>query len=139
MKIRFEAPGQPVGKGRPRFTSAGRLYTPKATLDYEDLVRTCFQAASGQQEPVRGIVNVTIEARYKIPNSWPKWKKNEAALGRILPTVKPDVDNIAKIILDALNGVAYEDDKNVTSLRIDKRYSNASGVTVTIETDGDLT
>ncbi|XZN30187.1 RusA family crossover junction endodeoxyribonuclease [Clostridium perfringens] len=39
------------------------------------------------------------------------------------PTKKPDVDNIAKIILDSLNGVAYKDDSQIVDLRIIKSYT----------------
>lgn len=51
----------------------------------------------------------------------------------ILPTVKPDTDNIAKSILDSLNGIAYLDDKQVVNLQVEKYYAETSSVSVRIE------
>lgn len=135
MKLRFEIPREPVGKARPRYTRNGKPYTPSKTSNYESVVKACFIRAYGKRVAIDGPVKISIDARCPIPKSWPKWKKQDAETGKLLPTVKPDVDNIAKIILDALNGIAFEDDKNVTSLQIDKCYSNEPGVTVTIETE----
>lgn len=135
MKIVFDVPGEPVGKGRPRFTRSGRTYTPRNTSDYEEHVRTCFKGVFLDWKPAGGCVNMSLNVNCKIPESWPKWKKLKAASGCLKPTVKPDLDNVAKIILDALNGVAYVDDKNITCLHVEKRYSNVPGVMVTIETE----
>lgn len=53
--------------------------------------------------------------------------------GHILPTKKPDVDNIAKIILDGLNDVAWDDDTQVVELSVSKHYSENPRVAVMIE------
>ena len=50
----------------------------------------------------------------------------------ISPIKKPDMDNIAKIILDSLNGLAYLDDKQVTKLVIWKKYGDIPKVEVNI-------
>lgn len=50
----------------------------------------------------------------------------------IYPTIKPDTDNIAKIILDSLNGIAYKDDKQVIRLQVEKRYAEEPSVSVWI-------
>ena len=55
------------------------------------------------------------------------------AKGEIRPTVKPDWDNIGKIISDALNGIAYKDDAQVVSCTVEKRYSNTPCVEVWLE------
>ena len=75
---------------------------------------------------------VRIYAYYKIPKSTSKKKRAEMLEGRIFPTIKPDADNVAKIILDALNGVVYEDDKQVVGLLTLKRYSEEPRVEVII-------
>ena len=41
----------------------------------------------------------------------------------IMAAKKPDADNIAKIILDALNGIAFSDDRNITDLKVRKEYT----------------
>jgi Holliday junction resolvase RusA-like endonuclease len=51
----------------------------------------------------------------------------------ILPMVKPDTDNIAKGVLDSLNGIAYQDDKQVVELKVNKFYNNTPYVRVMIE------
>ena len=52
--------------------------------------------------------------------------------GHIRSTKKPDCDNIAKIILDALNGLAYKDDKDIVSCLIEKWYGDEPRVEVYI-------
>lgn len=53
--------------------------------------------------------------------------------GYIRPTKKPDCDNIAKIICDALNGIAYYDDSQIVKIEVDKVYNETPGVDVVIE------
>lgn len=124
----FIIPGEPRGKGRPRFAS--HAYTDQATRAYEDKVRWEYKAAGG--ELLAGPVEVKITAYHAVPKSASKTKAGQMLDGAILPTKKPDVDNIAKAILDGLNGVAYTDDKQVVSLAVDKQYDQAGYVQVSI-------
>lgn len=78
-------------------------------------------------------LEVHIIAYYEIPKSISKKKKQEMLEDKIRPTIKPDTDNIAKSILDSLNGIAYKDDKQVVSLIVEKWYSEESSVSVIIE------
>ena len=64
--------------------------------------------------------------------SWSTVKKGRALAQMIRPIVKPDLDNIAKAILDGMNGVAWEDDKQVVSLRMEKTYSAVPRVVVEV-------
>nr|WP_270250323.1 RusA family crossover junction endodeoxyribonuclease [Coprococcus catus] len=142
MMCDFEIEGKPVGKGRPRFRRMGNFvqtYTPTTTVDYEKLVRLRFQNAGGQitDKPVR----VGITAFFAPPKSTKKKQKAEMLANLVLPTKKPDVDNIAKIILDALNKIAYVDDSQVIELSVIKRYAAEAKVIVHIEeidTRGDI-
>lgn len=59
----------------------------------------------------------------KIPKSWPKLKRLDAIAGRVRPTGKPDVDNLCKIVADALNREVWTDDAQVVKLVAEKRYS----------------
>lgn len=134
MTCDFEVEGKPVGKGRPRFKRIGNFvqtYTPTATADYEKLVRLRFQNAGGviTDKPVR----VEIVAFFEPPKSTKKRDRIEMLANRILPVKKPDCDNIAKIILDALNKIAYIDDSQVIELVVKKRYSAEAKVIVHIE------
>lgn len=134
MMCDFEIEGKPVGKGRPRFKRMGNFvqtYTPEKTADYEKLVRLRFQNAGGAitDKPVK----IEIVALFAPPKSARKKDKIEMLANRILPVKKPDCDNIAKIVLDALNKIAYVDDSQVVELAVKKRYSAEEKVTVHIE------
>jgi Holliday junction resolvase RusA-like endonuclease len=130
MTLEFTVPGQPQGKQRPRFDSRNnRTYTPQKTVDYEKLVQHGYLCYC-RGKKLTGAVAVDITANFKIPKSWSKTKHLDALNGNILPTVKPDYDNISKSITDALNGIAYIDDAYVTDSTFRKRYSETPGVTV---------
>lgn len=125
--------GQPVGKARPRFTKTGHTYTPQATKDYEELVRYTFISGYPKAKPIENAVKATIIAYYQIPKSYSK-KKRQECLDYIIPVQsKPDCDNIAKIILDSLNGYAYVDDKQIIDLSVFKLWSDMPRVEVKIE------
>jgi len=114
-----------VGKGRPRFTRTGHIYTPDKTRKYEMRL-----AAAGSDEmvslgidPTSEPCKVLIRAQFEIPKSWTKAKKLQAEQREIFPG-KPDLDNVAKIVLDAFNGVVFEDDAQVYKLRVLKGYGD---------------
>ena len=115
MTVTFEVWGKVRGKGRPRFTRGGHAYTPKATRDYEAAIREAYMNASRKpREPFSGPIGVSIMTYRQLPKSTPKSVFSEP------DTHKPDIDNVAKIVLDALNGVAWEDDAKVVSLTVSK-------------------
>lgn len=124
-KRAFTVFGKPVGKGRPKFTRRGgyvRAYTPKGTSDYEALVAESYQGEYGNEEKMDCPLKVKILAVFPIPKSLRKADRELAKKDILKPTKKPDIDNIVKVILDGLNGVAYEDDALVVSVEADKRY-----------------
>jgi len=117
--------GQPVGKGRPRFTRAGRTYTPAKTKEYEQKLRQAAILAMKDQdrEPTEMPCRVVILAQFQIPKSWPKYKQQAALTGEgNYKPGKPDIDNIAKAALDAMNGIVFKDDALVSKLEVEKRY-----------------
>lgn len=135
---KFYIYGEPQGKARPRFArtrNSVRTYTPNKTVDYEEKVRLAYLTQC-KEETIEGPVKVYIQANFLIPKSWSKRKKVYAYSGLIKPTKKPDVDNIAKAVCDALNGIAYKDDSQIVKLTVEKYYApvDAEGfVIVTIE------
>ena len=133
----FTVPGKPQGKARARTTRTGHTYTPEKTVLYENLVKACYIESQPRQKWFDGEpLAVSIYARFQIPKSKSKKEKKEMLLGYKLPTVKPDADNIAKVICDALNGVAYGDDTQVVRLHVVKEYvreDTPAHVTVSIE------
>ena len=133
----FEIPGKPKGKGRPRVTR-NATYTPKQTVLYENLVKTCYLAKYGG----KGMIEVNIKARiyayFSIPKSISKKNRIKMLKNEILPTKKPDLDNIAKIVLDSLNGIAYYDDSQIVDLNITKRYAALPQVYVELLYDDEI-
>ena len=132
MKIGFNVAGKVQAKQRPRFN--GKFaYTPKETIAYENWVRTCFLDKYRGMKPLEKPLKVKIIAYYEIPKSASKKKRQQMLDMEIFPTVKPDTDNIAKSILDSLNGIAYLDDKQIVKLEVEKYYSQAPSTVVMIE------
>lgn len=123
QKIVLNIPGKPLGKARPRVTRRGITYTPKPTAEREKLVRACYAEKYGGASPLDAPLSVTITAVYPVPVSASAAKKREMYGGAVLPLTRPDVDNVAKLILDALNGRAYTDDSQVVALTASKRYA----------------
>lgn len=117
--IEFKIKGQPQGKARPRF-NGNHTYTPRVTKDYEHLVRTSYIAQCGNQ--MNDFNKITIKAYFEIPKSATKKERAEIIEGKRI-NKKPDIDNIIKIILDSLNGLAYADDKQITKIEASKSYT----------------
>lgn len=132
--IKFTVLGHPTAKGRARFTRQGIAYKDKQTSSYENLVRLSFISANPYYEMIDQNIplKAKIKAYYYIPKSYTKKKRLEIEKGLARPMKKPDLDNIAKIILDSLNGVAYIDDKQIVELEIKKYYSEQPRVEVEI-------
>lgn len=134
MQIKFTIPGEPFGKQRPRFnTRTGRAYTPSETTQYETAVKYEYLQKYGDFRYAEGVpLEIIIKAYLGIPNSDSKKKRGLKEEGKIKATKKPDWDNIGKIIADALNKVAYEDDKDIILAVVTKEYSREPRVEVTI-------
>ena len=77
------------------------------------------------------MLKLTIEFKFKIPKSYSKHKREQALAGVILP--RQDIDNLTKSVLDALNTVAYADDKTIKEIHAWKRYAEEDEIIVTIE------
>jgi len=122
--IRFVVPGTPVGKGRPRFTRAGHTYTPEKTREFEEKVQACWRTQSGKYFAGRVPLLASVVSYFPVPKSVSR-KKAEAMVGTF-HVARPDSDNLAKSILDSLNGFAYPDDAAVQIERSYKVYTNAA-------------
>lgn len=131
--IVIELAGEPKGKGRPRFARVtGRAFTPAATRSYESALRYAAQMAMGDRPPIDDALAVSIDARFPVPVSWSKKKRDEALLGLVKPTVKPDIDNLLKVI-DALNEVVWRDDKQVVYAAVRKSYSDRPCLKISVD------
>ena len=114
-------PRRPKAKARPRHTKKGAVFTPKATLDEERVIRGAWETTI--QEKFEGPVEIhlvytpkeTIIHIVEAPHS--------------AGTLKGDLDNYVKLTLDALNGAAWEDDGQVvriTAVKTDLAKENWS-------------
>lgn len=122
-EVHFIIPGRPVGKGRPRFTKNGHCWTPDKTVAYERDIKLSYWNKYGHRKyEADQALGVDIVLYYPRPKSMAKHKRLMAKKGVLRPTVKPDVDNVIKAILDALNGVAFEDDRQIVQVECEKWY-----------------
>lgn len=131
--IKFEILGTPVAKARPRLGKYGNTYTPTKTTNYESLVKYTFKSNFPDHKPYLGIVEANITAIFEVPKSYSKKKTKELLETHDNYTNKPDLDNIAKIILDSLNKIAYQDDSQVTVLHLNKEYGEQAKVIVELK------
>lgn len=134
MITTFRIEGKIRGKDRPRMnTKTGNIHTTSKTRGYEAWIRESYR--SDYQDVMHiGAITATIEAYYGIPKSIKnKIRREQMKMGLISPTIKPDLDNVAKVCLDALNGLAYEDDKQVTTLIVKKFYADEPYIRITLE------
>lgn len=132
-EIEFFVPGVPVGKARARVVK-GRAFTPKKSKDYEKKVAyyAAIAMRRARAETFQGAVEVQILAEFPPLKSWSKKQTELVNNSEVRKETKPDIDNIAKSIADAMNGVVYVDDSQISDLICRKRYSATAGVTVRV-------
>ncbi len=133
--IRITVPGQPQGKGRARVCLRGgyaMAYTPDSTAAYENLIKLAYGNRGISVVPVE----LAVTAYYRIPKSFSKRKRTEALSGVVRPQTKPDIDNVVKVVCDALNKVAYNDDTQVVKIVAEKYYGETPGLVVEIKEVG---
>jgi len=123
--IKIVLPIPPTGQQRPRFTRIGRFHkaykSNKQKAEESKIMLLLYQYRPKQ--PLNEALNVQIDAFLPIPQSWPKWKKKAALNGEIRPTKKPDIDNLAKQVLDCMNQVFWQDDRQIVGLMVRKFYA----------------
>jgi len=123
--IYFTVVGDPHGKDRPRFGRHGGAYTPTKTKNYEKEVRKQYNKIYSHRTPMTEPLEMTVIAWFKRPKSHYGTGKNVFTLKSTAPaacTKTPDLDNIIKIVMDALNEVAYIDDSQIVKLTACKAY-----------------
>jgi len=133
--VEFKVPGQPQGKGRAKIIKIGgfsRMATPAKTVAYEGLIAHAAGIAMAGRPIITGPVRVAVYIDCQIPSSWSGRKQRDALVGVVMPTGKPDSDNVIKAIYDGCNGVVWKDDAQVVDGAQRKRYSQTPGVRVFI-------
>lgn len=131
--VSFVVPGEPVAKGRPRFTANGHAYTPEKTTNYETLVRWEYHLqTNGFRFADEAELGMRVEAFFDIPKSKSKRAQHDMEIGLVHHTKRPDADNLLKAIADALNHVAYKDDSAICYVEVTKKYSRTPCARITI-------
>lgn len=122
--MEFEVIGKIQPKQRPRFVKRGayiQTYTPESTLRYQKLVADSYLEKYGNLKELTGALSVEITAFFNVPKSYSKKRRREL-YGKPNTQHNGDIDNVAKSVLDGLNGVAYDDDTIIYDLHITKYY-----------------
>jgi len=130
--VTFTIPGAIGGKGRGRATVRGGhavVYTPEKTRSQEAMVRHFASEQMRGRELLQGPLRLRVELWKLIPKSWSKAKREAA----IYVTGKPDIDNQAKLIADAMNTVVYADDSQIAEVFFVRRYGANARVEVAVE------
>lgn len=129
--IRFEVLGAPVPQGSKRaFVRNGRAILTESARNVGTWRRAIADVAQPYipAQPLDGPLQVTLFFRLPVPKSAPKRRR--------LPAVKkPDIDKLARACLDALTGLVYRDDSQITDLIVHKElaYELPIGVAIRIE------
>lgn len=138
--VSFTIPGEPQGKGRAKIVKVGgfsRMATPQKTVAYEGLIAHAAHQAMAGAAPVEFACQVQLSITVGVPASWSKKKQAAALAGQVLPTKKPDTDNVVKAVFDGMNGVVWRDDVQAVDLFVRKRYGAAPCVFVRVSQCGE--
>ena len=136
--VSFNVPGEPFAKQRPRARKIHgfiSIYTPNETKNYEKKVAESYRRIYKNKQLMDNLT-VEIEGIFSVPKSATKKQREEMLNGNVPHVKKPDCDNMGKVCLDGLNGVAYPDDAAIDKLIIWKRYGSEAMTRITIYNTG---
>lgn len=141
MEVEFFVPGIPAAQPRHQVAVIGgkpRAYTPDKTGKLKRWKKAVAQVAGLKiKKPLAGAVDVRLTFLMPRPKSHYGTGRNANVLKNSAPNhsiAKPDVDNLAKAVYDALTGIAWHDDAQIVFAGIEKAYSNGEtgcGITIT--------
>ena len=126
--LKITVPIEPVAQGRPRASTRGgfvKMYDPPKSREYKKQVKLILEQhkpSKPLETPLR--VKMTFNRQYL--KSFTKKQLKQAEDGFLMPVSRPDLDNYAKAMLDAMNGIIYKDDSQIVSLTLEKKYASES-------------
>lgn len=139
--LEFKIDGIPIPQARPRVTKSGHCFTPERSRNFRERVR---QAATKvmEQSKIQCIdeaIHLSIITYFPVPKSWSEKKKRQALEGKFEPASRSvgDCDNLAKGIMDGMNGIVFTDDARVVSLFVAKHYAEEPRAEVYVEVGND--
>lgn len=104
---------EPFGKERPRFSTVNKFvmtYTAPDTRAYERKIKLWFMKLYSRKDIIPRRFSMNVDIFYQVPKSYSIKKKELCYSQQVRPHLKPDEDNVKKIVMDALNKLAYCDD-----------------------------
>lgn len=137
MIIQIDVTGQPVAQGRPIASTVNKfvqMRKPAKSRAWENDARQLARIKMGPEKPLEGCLSLQMAVMLLPPQGWPKWKLEAALDGRIEPAGRPDLDNYLKSAKDALTGVVWLDDSQVTEVSARKIYSEQPMMRITVST-----
>lgn len=108
----------------------GAIYTPRETKEREKMIADAFRIKNKEWVCDEGPIGMETLIQLKVPSKESNRKKAKMLIGEIWPTVKPDVDNVLKLVMDALQGVAYVNDKQVVDEHTIKIYGEENKIKI---------
>ncbi len=134
--IEFTVLGEAIAQGRPRagktWTGKTVIYDPSKSRNFKEYVKL-VASQNAPRTLLEGALKVRVTVYRETLKSFSNRKKELAESRLLRPVTKPDLDNHAKSVLDALNGVIYKDDSQIVDLTVSKYYSEKPRVEVRIE------
>ena len=136
--IEFKVEGRPVPQPRPRVyrtaTGKSKAVNSRQSINYKRIVK--YAALSEMNKQRLTMTDRPLAMRltfvFAPPKSYTKKKIEAVKSGELRYTKKPDLDNLAKAILDACNNTVYKDDSQIITLSINKEYGHTDHVLINI-------
>lgn len=134
--VKIVIPIDPVAQGRPRITVRGgypHAYDPPKSRQYKHEIQHYLKTQYPDMTPSSRPLVITLRFYRSVPKSFSKKKKEAAEEAVLVPVTKPDLDNYIKGMLDAMNGILWEDDRQIVGIYASKRYSSLPRTEVEID------
>ena len=137
MKISFTIPIKPCAWQRAG-KSGKTHFTPAKTAKFESAIRLYASQAMADKAILDEPLEVTLCFFHALPKSAKKYEKEGVDKGMFYgKTTKPDIDNLAKAVLDGMNGVVYRDDALIWRLGVMKVYHKNDEIQINVSTTND--
>lgn len=130
--------GEPVAQGRPRFSTKDGIFRtidPKESREFKQVIQKMAREKMIGEPQMEGPLCLYLKV-YRVPaKSWAKGKRRSAIENHEGIQSKPDLDNYIKLVLDAINGVVFNDDSAIVRICASKRWAESPGMKIRITED----
>lgn len=141
--VRIVVPGAIVPWKRAQRRRLGNggviTYTDSSVAAYHGVVRLAAERAMNGRAPIVGAIEMSVVAVFAVPASWSAKRRAFALAGEIAKVTKPDIENSVKGAMDALQTVAYEDDRQIVTLMARKIYGDTPRLEIELRPLGNNT